>query len=77
MAVVQYNTVGVKLDIHIDDFFIVNGSFANRDLGFVDLQGSNDVYTVMTSYDANNYYVGSFKRKFSTGDVNRDITLLN
>ena len=43
MAVIQYTTQGVQLDIHIDDFYVVNNSFANTDLSYVDQQGSNDV----------------------------------
>ena len=50
----------------------MNSSYAARDSTYVVNQGSQDLVTVMTAYDASAYYVGSFKRKYSTGDVNRD-----
>ncbi len=31
MAIIQYNTVGVKLDVHIDDFYAVSSSSADYD----------------------------------------------
>lgn len=77
LAIIQYNTVGVKLDVHITDFYSVSSTSAASDLSYSTNQGSNDVYTVMTAYDASSYMVGSFKRKFSTGDLNRDIILSN
>ena len=75
MAVVQYNTVGVSLDIHINDFYVVNSSYAQDDRNYVTGQGSTDVISVLTAYDSSNYLVGSFKRKYSTGDSNRDVVL--
>ena len=72
LAVVQYTTVGVSLDIQIGDYYSVNTSFADKDNNFVLAQGSQDLVTVLTAYDASSYYVGTFKRKFETGDVNRD-----
>lgn len=75
MAVIQYNTVGVILDIHINDFYVVNSSYAQDDSNYVIGQGSSDVMSVLTAYDSSNYFVGSFKRKYSTGDVNRDTIL--
>lgn len=75
MAVIQYNTVGVSLDIHINDFYVVNSSYALDDRNYVISQGSSDVLSVLTAYDSSNYFVGSFKRKYSTGDANRDVIL--
>ncbi len=72
MALIQYTTVGVKLDIQISDYFAVNSSFSNADDKYVTGQGSQDLKTVLTAYDSTSYFVGSFKRKFLTGDVNRD-----
>ena len=57
MAMVQYTTQGVNLDIHVDDFYVVNSSSANSDPSYVDQQGSNDVEEVMSSYDASSYFV--------------------
>lgn len=48
---------------------------ANSDLLYSVGQGSNDVVTVLTAYDSSSYFVGSLKRKYSTGDLNRDIIL--
>lgn len=75
MAVIQYNTVGISLDIHINDFYVVNASYALDDRNYVTGQGSNDVLSVLTAYDSSNYLVGSYKRKYSTGDSNRDVVL--
>ena len=75
MAVIQYNTVGVSLDIHINDFYVTNASYALDDRNYVTGQGSNDVTSVLTAYDSSNYLVGTFKRKYSTGDVNRDMVV--
>lgn len=75
MAIIQYNTVGVSLDIHINDYFSVSATSAAPDMSYTTGQGSDDVVTVLTAYDASSYMVGSFKRKFSTGDINRDIIL--
>jgi hypothetical protein len=72
LAIVQYTTVGVNLDIQINDLYSVNSSFADYDQNFVVNQGSQDLVTVLTAYDPTSYLVGSFKRKFQTGDVNRD-----
>ena len=72
LAVVQYTTIGIKLDIQIKDYFAVNSSFADLDENYKVSQGSQDLMTVLTAYDSSAYFVGSFKRKFLTGDVNRD-----
>jgi hypothetical protein len=75
MAIIQYNTVNNKLDLHISDNFITNSSFANFDSSYVINQGGDDITTIMTAYDPNLYVVASYKRKFSTGDINRDIVV--
>jgi hypothetical protein len=67
--------VGVKLDLHITDYYAVSETSASADLLYTIGQGSNDVFKVLTAYDSSGYMVGSFKRKMSTGDVNRDIIL--
>lgn len=43
MAIIEYKTLGVSLDIHIDDFYIVSSISAKSDLNYADLQGNNDV----------------------------------
>jgi hypothetical protein len=77
LAIIQYKTIGIQLDINIDDYYALSATSATADLSYVTNQGSNDIFTVLTAYDAASYMVGSFKRKFSTGDVNRDIILSN
>jgi hypothetical protein len=77
MTLIEYTTVGISLDIHIDDYFIVNANSAKGDLEYTELQGNNDVVKIMSAYDSSKYLVGSFKRKFSTGDLNRDNILIN
>ena len=77
MAIVEYTTVGISLDIHIDDYYVVNSSYAAKDDSYTPNQGSQDVVTVMTAYDSSSYLVGSYKRKFLTGDVNRDTDIVN
>jgi len=39
------------------------------------LQGGKDVIKTYGAFDSAGYFVGSFKRKFSTGDINRDSVL--
>jgi hypothetical protein len=75
MAIIQYNTVGISLDIHINDYYSVSSTSAADDYSYTSQQGSTDVFTVLTAYDPSSYFVGSFKRKLQTGDLNRDIIL--
>lgn len=75
LAVVAYDTVGVNLDIHIDDYYATSASSAARDITYTVNQGSQDLVTVLTAYNSASYFVGSFKRKYSTGDVNRDVVV--
>lgn len=75
LAIIQYTTKGVSLDLYTNDFFIVNSTFADYDSLFVTGQGSEDLSKVLSAYDSSSYVVGSYKRKFSTGDNNRDIIL--
>jgi hypothetical protein len=77
LAIIQYNIVGVKLDLHINDFYAVSSSSAADDYAYSPGQGSDDVYTVLTAYESSSYMVGSYKRKYSTGDMNRDVILSN
>ena len=77
LAIVQYTTIGVSLDIHIDDFYATSPTSAARDNTYAINQGSQDVVTVLTAYDSSAYFVGSFKRKFSTGDIHRDFNVTN
>jgi hypothetical protein len=64
LAIWQYTTMGIKLEIQINDYFAVNSSFANSDDRFTTNQGSQDLLTIFTAYDPAAYFVGSFKRKF-------------
>lgn len=77
MAVIQYKTVGVVLDLNINDYYAVSATSAASDFSYVINQGNNDCETVLTAYDSSAYLVGSYKRKFFTGDTNRDIVLTN
>ena len=77
LAIIEYTTVAVSLDIHIRDYFSVDASSAARDSTYASNQGSQDVVTVLTAYNPASYLVGSFKRKFSTGDVNRDTDIVS
>ena len=77
LAIIQYNTVGVNLDIHIDDYYATSATSAAKDNTYTINQGSQDVVTVLTAYDSSAYFVGSFKRKFSTGDTNRDFVVVS
>jgi len=64
LAMIQYHTVGVSLDIHIDDYYATSASSAAKDNNYVVNQGSQDLVTVLTAYDSSAYFVGSFKRKY-------------
>jgi hypothetical protein len=77
MAIIQYKTVGVVLDLNINDYYVVSATSAASDYSYVVNQGNNDCETVLTAYDSSAYFVGSYKRKFYTGDTNRDVVLNN
>lgn len=72
MALIEYSTIGVRLDLHILDYYAVSSTFADKDDAFASQQGSQDVVLVLSAYDSTQYLVGSMKRKYETGDINRD-----
>lgn len=48
---------------------------AKQDQAYTVKQGGNDVVKIYGAYDPSSYLVASYKRKWSTGDLNRDIVL--
>jgi hypothetical protein len=52
--------------------FAPNSSFAQQDQLYVINQGSNDVIKIYGAFSSTSYFIASYKRKLSTGDVNRD-----
>lgn len=55
--------------------FIESPTFADLDSNYVDLQGADDVTKNLGGVNSDSYMVSLFKRKFSTGDTNRDSIL--
>jgi len=49
--------------------------FAKEDQLYVQKQGGKDIVKIYGAYDSTGYFVASYKRKWSTGDVNRDTIL--
>lgn len=56
----------------MSDYYAVNSTYAAKDNSFGVNQGSQDVVKVLSAYNPVKYFVGSLKRKYSTGDLNRD-----
>lgn len=48
---------------------------AKEDQSYTVNQGGNDVVKIYGAYDSSSYLIASYKRKWSTGDLNRDIIL--
>lgn len=57
------------------DMYITNSSYALQDINYVDNQGGTDVFQDLGGATDGGYMVALFKRKFNTGDNNRDINL--
>lgn len=57
------------------DMYIKNGTYATEDLNYVDLQGGTDVFENLGGAVSGEYTVALYKRKFRTGDNNRDINI--
>lgn len=57
--------------------YITNNSFADQDLTYVELQGGSDVYQSLGGALEGSYTVALYKRKFRTGDNNRDRNVSN
>lgn len=51
---------------------ITNNSFADQDINYVQLQGGNDVFQSLGGALDATYTIALYKRKFRTGDNNRD-----
>lgn len=54
------------------DMYITNSTFADQDLNYVQLQGGSDVYQNLGGAMDSGYTIALYKRKFRTGDNNRD-----
>lgn len=59
------------------DMFIVNGTYVKKDIDFVQNQGGTDVFQNLGGASDTEYMVALYKRKFKTGDNNRDINVTN
>ncbi len=75
LAMISYETINFKLGIQTRDMYAETSQNAKLDQAYVIKQGGNDVVKVYGSYDPTSYLVASFKRKWSTGDINRDMIL--
>lgn len=54
------------------DMYITNATYADLDLNYVVGQGGNDIYENLGGVLDEAYTVALYKRKFRTGDNNRD-----
>ena len=72
MAMIEYATRDFELKVHIHDSYITDSSLAKDDYDYVTLQGGNDIIRLSGALQSSSYLVSSYKRKFSTGDLNRD-----
>ncbi len=57
------------------DMYIMNNSYALKDIDYVVNQGGTDVFQNLGGASDGEYMVSLFKRKFKTGDNNRDINI--
>jgi hypothetical protein len=71
--IVSYQTLNYVLSVQAQDMFLTDSTHAKIDDSYVINQGSTDVYLNYGAYDPSAYFVCLYKRKFQTGDVNRDI----
>lgn len=69
MALVEYFR-----DVNIYDIYSTGHTAPLNDTDFApfDGQGANDIIKINGGYDATKYFIGSYCRKYSTGDTNRD-----
>jgi len=63
------------LQVQARDMFITDSTNANTDGSYAISQGASDVYLNYGAYNRNGYLVSLFKRKFKTGDLNRDTNI--
>jgi hypothetical protein len=57
------------------DMYITNSSYATEDLNYVINQGGTDVFESLGGAITGGYTVALYKRKFRTGDNNRDLNV--
>ncbi len=67
MAEVEY-----LKDVKVYDLYSTGYTAPLNDTQYVANPGANDIIKVMGGFDASNYIVASFCRKYATGDLNRD-----
>lgn len=74
-TVLEYGYRNFLFQTNIMDMYMVNSTFANQDVNFTVNQGSTDTFLNLGGASTSLYMVGLFKRKFVTGDINRDINV--
>ena len=72
---ISYEMINYTVQVATRDMWAETYRVAKGDKEYTVKQGGNDVVKVYGAYDETGYLVASFKRKFSTGDVNRDTIL--
>lgn len=72
MALLEYDYNNIT---YSDYYFPPAANLPADDVTFTTNQGSDDIITIMGGIDLSSYFIATFKRKFSTGDINRDIVL--
>lgn len=75
MAMISYEMINFKVQVGTRDMWAETYRVAKGDKEYTVRQGGYDVVKVYGAYDETGYLVASFKRKFSTGDINRDTIL--
>ena len=74
---ISYEMINYTVQVGTRDMYAETSTSAQEDKSYTVKQGGNDVVKVYGAYNETGYLVASFKRKFSTGDVNRDTIIEN
>lgn len=72
LTVIDYTTRNFLKEVHITDMYATNSTYAVDDYDYPLNQGGDDITENMGGVDEAGYMIALYKRKFETGDNNRD-----
>jgi hypothetical protein len=75
LTMVDYSTRDFTMELHVLDMYATDSSNAGEDLDYAENQGGSDVFENLGGVDESRYMIALLKRKFQTGDNNRDRNL--
>ena len=75
LTVIDYTTRDFTKEVHIMDMYATNDSYAVDDYDYPLNQGGDDITENLGGVDESQYLIALYKRKFETGDNNRDRNL--